>query len=99
MSNHQVNLTKQENALIDQTSPEALARMDEDALVDVQARLRKARDKNVSLLRRQGAMRVQAEGGRGAAAPANEKRGDKVDVFDSALERVGERLDAIRSAQ
>ena len=37
--------------------------------------------------------------GRGAAAPANEKRGDKVDVFDSALERVGERLDAIRSAQ
>jgi hypothetical protein len=38
---------------------------------------------------------VEAEGGRGAAQPANERRSDKVDVLDEALARVGERLDAL----
>lgn len=94
MSNHHVNLSQDENALVDQTAPEALARMDTDALKDLQSRLRKAREKNFSLLRRQGAARVEAEGGRGAAEQANQKRGDKVDVLDEALARVGEALSA-----
>lgn len=51
-------------------------------------------ESHFSLLRREGAARVEAEGGRGAAAPANEKRGEKVDVFEEALSRVGERLAA-----
>jgi hypothetical protein len=38
---------------------------------------------------------VEAEGGRGAAQPANERRGDKVEVLDEALTRVSERLEAI----
>lgn len=95
VSNH-VNLTKQETALIDETAPAALARLDEDSLKELQSRLRKAREKNFSLLRRQGAARVEAEGARGAAAPANERRGDKVEVFDEALARVSERLEAVR---
>ena len=36
-----------------------------------------------------------AEGGRGAAEPANQKRNDKVDVIDQALARVSERLEAV----
>ena len=95
MSNPKVNLSKQENALIDETEPHVLDRLDEDALRDLQSRLRKAREKNFSLLRRQGAARVAAEGARGAAEPANQRRNDKVDVFDEARARVGERLDAI----
>ena len=95
MSNHGVNLSKDETSLIDETQPHALARLDEKALKDLQHRLRTARDKNFSLLRRQGAARVEAEGGRGAAQPANERRGDKVEVLDEALARVSERLDAI----
>lgn len=91
-----MNLTKQETSLIDETSPAVLARLDEDSLKELQSRLRKAREKNFSLLRRQGAARVEAEGARGAAAPANEKRGDKVEVFDEALARVNERLEAVR---
>jgi hypothetical protein len=70
--------------------------MDEKSVKDLQSRLRKMRDKNFDLLRRQGAARVEAEGGRGAAEQANQKRGDKVDVLDDALARVGERLDALR---
>lgn len=95
VSNH-VNLTKQEAALIDEAAPAALARLDEDSLKELQSRLRKAREKNFSLLRRQGAARVEAESARGAAAPANERRGDKVEVFDEALARVRERLEAVR---
>ena len=99
MSNHNVNLTDEESSLVDQTAPEALARMDEDALKGLQSRLRKARDKNFSLLRREGAARVEAEGARGSAEPANQRRHDKVDVIDDALARVGERLDALRGGQ
>ncbi|KDF02020.1 hypothetical protein Y900_024600 [Mycolicibacterium aromaticivorans JS19b1 = JCM 16368] len=95
MSNHHVNLTPQEDSLIGESQPEALARMDVKQLKELQSRLRQAREKNFSLLRRQGAARVEAEGGRGAAQPANEKRSEKVDVFDEALVRVTERLDAV----
>ena len=95
MSNHNVNLSKDENSLIDETQPHALERLDEKSLKDLQHRLRTARDKNFSLLRRQGAARVEAEGGRGAAQPANERRSDKVDVLDEALARVNDRLDAV----
>jgi hypothetical protein len=95
VSNHGVNLSKDETALIDETQPHALERLDAKSLKDLQHRLRTARDKNFSLLRRQGAARVEAEGGRGAAQPANERRGDKVDVLDEALARVSDRLDAV----
>lgn len=94
MASNKVNLTDQEQALVDATAPEALSRMDEAALKNLQSRLRKAREKNFSLLRRQGAARVESEGARGSAEPANERRNDKVDVLDDALARVGERLGA-----
>ena len=95
MSNPKVNLTKQENELIDETSEHRLQSMDADALKDLQSRLRRAREKNFSLLRRQGAARVEAEGARGAAEPANQKREDKVDVLAEALARVTARLEAV----
>ena len=91
MSIH-VNLTADEQSMVDQSAPEALARMDDTAVKDLQSRLRKAREKNFDLLRRRGAARVETEGGRGAAEQANQKRNDKVDVLDEALARVGARL-------
>lgn len=98
VSNH-VNLTAQESSLIAESDPDALARMDEKSLKDLQNRLRQAREKNFSLLRRQGAARVEVEGARGAAQPANEKRGEKVDVFDEALARVSQRLEDVSDAE
>jgi hypothetical protein len=99
VSTHHVNLTPQENTLIAEAHPEALERMDAKALKDLQSRLRHAREKNFSLLRRQGAARVEAEGARGAAAPASEKRGEKVEIFDEALAHVGQRLEALGDAE
>lgn len=89
-----MNLTPQESSLIDESHPDALDRMDEQQLKDLQHRLRTAREKNFSLLRRQGAVRVAAEGSRGAAQPANERRSEKVEVIDEALARVAQRLDS-----
>jgi hypothetical protein len=99
VANQHVNLTPQENSLIDGTHPDVLARMDEKSLKELQGKLRQAREKNFSLLRRQGAVRVEAEGGRGAAQPANEKRGEKVEVFDEALARVNDHLDALGDSE
>jgi hypothetical protein len=99
VSNHHVNLTPSETKLIGESHADALGRMDEKQLKDLQSRLRTAREKNFSLLRRQGAARVEAEGARGAAQPANERRGEKVEVFDEALARVDLRLDAVRDTE
>src|SRR4051812_19708308 len=71
VSTHHVNLTPQENSLIAESDPEALARMDEKQLKELRSRLRQAREKNFSLLRRRGAAGVEAEGARGAAQPAD----------------------------
>lgn len=94
-----MNLTQQESSLIGESHPEALTRMDEKSLKELQSRLRQAREKNFSLLRRQGAARVEAEGARGSAQPASEKRGEKVEIFDEALARVSARLVAIGDAE
>ena len=96
MSNELPKLTQQETALIDETEPAALARLDEDGLKDLQSRLRKARDKHHSLLRRRGAARVEAQGSR---FPDDDRSSEKVDMFDQALTRVGERLDAVGDAE
>jgi hypothetical protein len=94
VSNHHVNLTQQESSLIAEAHPDSLERMDEKQLKDLQSRLRTVRDKNFNMLRRQGAARVEAEGARGAAQPANERRNEKVEVIDEALARVSQRLEA-----
>jgi hypothetical protein len=99
VSIHHVNLTQQENLLIGESHPEVLDRLDEKQLKDLLSRLRAAREKNFSLLRRQGAARVEAEGSRGAAQPANERRGEKVAVFDEALARVNQRLDSLHDTE
>ena len=97
--NHHVNLTQQESALIGESHADALDRMNVKQLKDLQSRLRTSREKNFSLLRRQGAARVEAEGSRGSAQPANEKRGEKVEIFDEALARVNQRLEAVSDAE
>ena len=99
VSNHHVNLTPQENSLIAEAHPDVLERMDAKSLKDLQSRLRQAREKNFSLLRRQGAARVEAEAARGATQAANEKRSEKVEVFDDALARVSKSLEAVSDAE
>jgi hypothetical protein len=75
VSNHHVNLTRLESSLIGESHPAALERMDEKQLKDLQSRLRTAREKNFSLLRRHTyAVRTPA-GGRNSAELTDRWRG------------------------
>lgn len=92
MAQRGVNLTKNESDLMAQTQPAAMAALDADELVELHSRVRRARNKYVTLYRRRGAAKVSAKGSRGVAAEANERGWDKAEVFEDALARVSRQL-------
>ena len=53
------NLTEKERALVTETRPDAVPTLDEEALVELHAGVRRARDKHVGLHRREIAERVE----------------------------------------
>ena len=88
------SLSESEFLLIRETEVPALADLDEDALLDLHRRIRRARNKYVGLYRRKGAGKVSAKGGRGAARSANERNAAKAEIFEGALSRVSKQLGA-----
>ena len=79
------SLTEKEYLLIRQTATDAIAGLDEDALIDLHDKVRRARKKYVTLYRRKGAAKV----------------GAKAEIFEDALARVSRQLSvaARRSAR
>ena len=59
------SLTEAEGLLVRETEPDALAGLDEDELLDLHVRVRRARTKYCKLYRRAAAAAVDARGGRG----------------------------------
>ena len=88
------SLTEAESMLVRGTSPAELAGLDEDALVELHERVRRARNKHVKLYRREASARVPELGGRGFARPKNRRNAGKAEVFEEALARVSRRLAA-----
>ncbi|GIH95663.1 hypothetical protein ACFFMN_40005 [Planobispora siamensis] len=86
------SLTEAELLLVRETAPERLAELDEDALLDLHIRVRRARTKHVKVYRRQAAARVEETGGRGKAYARNSRTRAKAEVFEDALARVSEQL-------
>lgn len=86
------SLTEAELALVARTEPERLAPLDEDDLVELHTRVRRARNKYVKVYRRQAAASVEDAGGRGKAYARNARRRAKAEVFEDALARVSEHL-------
>ena len=64
-------LTQSERLLVAETDREALTALDEDAAIDLEARIRRARGKYVGQYRRSASARVAERGGRGKAGPEN----------------------------
>jgi hypothetical protein len=81
-----------ESAIVRETDPAALAVLSEDELLDLHARVRRARNKYVGQYRRQGSARVQPAGGRGKARPQNQSARDRAEVLEAALARVSTAL-------
>lgn len=86
------SLTEAELAIARSTERTALVDLDEDALIELHDRVRRARNKYRGQYRRQAAGRVRDAGGRGKAHAQNQRARDKVEVFESALARVSTAL-------
>jgi hypothetical protein len=92
------SMTDAEQMLVRETAGEELATLDEDELVALHTRVRRARDKYVKLYRRQSANRVTETGARGRAFPKGSRDRNKAEVFEAALARVSRRLAAAARA-
>lgn len=92
------SLTEAELALVRETERDRMVELDEDDLVELHTRTRRARDKYVKVYRRQAAARVVEYGARGKARPKNLRNAEKAEVFEDALARVSRRLATVARA-
>lgn len=85
-------LNDAERLLVAETEPQAMEGLDEDDVVALHTKIRRARSKYVGQYRRTAASRVAEQGGRGLARPTNTRARHKAEVFEEALSRVSTRL-------
>ncbi|MFC7494129.1 MULTISPECIES: hypothetical protein [unclassified Nocardioides] len=88
------SMTAAERRLVAETTRDALRDLDEEELLALHARLRRARAKYVTMYRRNAAGSVVKRGGRGFSYPKNQRDRDKAEVFEAALSRVSKEVGA-----
>ena len=88
-------LNDAERLLVAQTERAELAALDEDEAIDLEGRIRRARNKYVSQYRRGASARVVEQGARGQAVPENQRAALKAEAFEAALARVSRRVAAL----
>ena len=84
-----------ERLLVAQTGRAELAARDEDAAIELEARIRRARNKYVGQYRRAASTAVAEHGGRGKARPENTRAAMKAEAFEEALSLVSRRVAAL----
>ncbi|MEO6820962.1 MAG: hypothetical protein ABI468_00220 [Candidatus Nanopelagicales bacterium] len=85
-------LNESERLLVAETERAELVQLDEDEVIALHARIRKARNKYVGQYRRMASARVVDRGARGEARPKNKRAALKAEAFEEALSRVSQRL-------
>ncbi|MFL6164701.1 MAG: hypothetical protein ACJ710_00370 [Ornithinibacter sp.] len=91
-------LTDTQADLVRETEPKRMEKLDEDELLELHTRVRRARSKYVKLYRQTGATRVGLKGARGHARPGNAANAAKAEVFELALARASARVDVVARA-
>lgn len=86
------SLSESDLLLVRETAQGELSALDEDGLLELHTRVRRARNKHVGVYRRQATARVSAKGARGKARPANANNGARAEIFEDALARVSRQL-------
>jgi len=81
-----------ERLLVAETERDKLAALDEDAAIELEARIRHGRNKYVSQYRRGASAAIATQGGRGKARPENARARMKAEAFEQALSRVSRRV-------
>ena len=84
-------LNDAEQELLRATEPDRLKKLDEDELIDLHGRVRRARTKYTKLHRRRGAAQVKADSSR-TRSSAHHRNAVKAEAFEDALARVSRRL-------
>ena len=92
------SMTVAERRLIAETSRDAMADLDEEELLALHARIRRARSKYVSVYRRKASGAVVKRGGRGFSYPKNQRDRGKAEVFETALASVSREV-GVRASQ
>jgi hypothetical protein len=90
-------LTENERLLVEETDRDALAMLDEDSAIELETRIRRARDKYVSQYRRSASAAVVEHGGRGKARPENTRARAKAEAFERSLSQVSHRVSMLAS--
>jgi hypothetical protein len=85
-------LNRNERTLLAETQSERLRALDEEALIELHARVRRARDRFVQLHRREVAEQIGAARARGTASVAPRRSASKAEIFEDALARVSSSL-------
>jgi len=88
-------LNDAERLLVGETGRAELAALDEDAAIELEARIRRARNKYVGQYRRAASAAVAERGGRGKARPENMRAALKAEAFEEALSQVSRRVAAL----
>ena len=86
------SMSKSERELVSATETSKLRALDEEALIALHDRVRRARNKHVQLHRREVAQQVEVSGSRGVASLPPRRSASKAEVFESALARVSSAL-------
>ncbi|MGW7680527.1 hypothetical protein ACWGID_07285 [Kribbella sp. NPDC054772] len=88
------SLTDTERLLVAETERDALKGLDEDQLLALHDRVRRARTKYLKNYRRAASAAVGPAGGRGMSYPVNQRSRDKAELFESALAKVSREVAA-----
>jgi hypothetical protein len=85
-------LNDAERLMVAETDRDQLAQLDEDAAIELETRIRRARNKYVGQYRRGASAAVAEHGGRGKARPENTQARMKAEAFEETLSRVSGRV-------
>ncbi|MEZ5177443.1 MAG: hypothetical protein R2746_03945 [Acidimicrobiales bacterium] len=91
-------LSEADKQLVLEAEPKRLKQLDEDQLIDLHARIRRARNRHTKLYRREAGAQVGADRARGAASKKSRRNAARAEVFEDALARVSRRLGAVAKA-
>lgn len=90
-------LTEAERLMVGETDRDALNRLDEDGAIELETRIRRARNKYVGQYRRSASAAVAEHGGRGKARPRNARALAKAEAFERSLSSVSHRVSVLAS--
>jgi hypothetical protein len=85
-------LNESEKALLRQAEASSLVGLDEDELIDLHTRVRRARSKYATLYRRRASAQVKKDAGRVKAHAQHARTAVKAEAFEDALARVSRAL-------